>query len=78
MIDTSILMPHKTLEDVMLLLIQGSIFLEGQVYLLLSVCALSKLIFGAICLMIYVAYTKVLIINELVTHPSAMMFHGWL
>ena len=78
MIDTSIPVLHKTLENVMLILMQGSIFLEGLVPLLPSVYALIKLLLHARFHMFYVAWTKVVIIDEIVNHPSVTMFLGWL
>ena len=76
MIDTSIPVLHKTLENVMLILMQGSIFLEGLVPLLPSVYALIKLLLHARFHMFYVAWTKVVIIDEIVNHPSVTMFLG--
>ena len=71
-------MLNNTLKDVILFLMQGIIFIGGKVSILLSVCELSKLLFGSICHVIYVAWTKVVIVNVLVTHPYVTMFLGWL
>ena len=57
---------------------QGSIFLEGPVSILHSVCELSKLLFGASFYMVCDSWTKVVIIDELLTHPSVIIFLGWL
>ena len=57
---------------------QGSIILEGTVYLIPSLCAMSKLIFCDSCHMVDVAWTKILIIYELVAHPSVTIFLGWI
>ena len=62
----------------MMILMQGSIFLEGLVPLLPSVYALIKLLLHARFHMFYVAWTKVVIIDEIVNHPSVTMFLGWL
>ena len=71
-------MLHENLDGVILILIKGSIFIKGPVSLLPSVCAPTKILFGAIYHMIYVAWTKLVIINDLVTHHSVRMFLGWL
>ena len=71
-------MLHKTLEDVILLLMKGSIFIEGPVSLLPSVYALSKLIFGSSSHMIYVDCTNLVNINELVIHISVTIFLSWI
>ena len=71
-------MIHETTEDVILILIQGRIFLEGPASVLPSICALSKLLFGARCHIIYVVWSRVLIMDELVTHPSVTLFLGWI
>ena len=62
----------------MFLLMKASILLKGPVSLLPSVSALSKLLFCASCHVVCVAWTKVVIIYELVAHYSVTVFLGWL
>ena len=58
----------------MLLLMKGNIFIEGKFYFLPSVSALRKLLLCAIIHMVYVAWTKVVIIYELLAHYSITIF----
>ena len=76
--DDIILMIYDTLEDVTLHLMQCIIFLECRVFIFHSVCALIKLLFCAIYHMIYVTWTKVVIINLVVTHPSVTIVFEYL
>ena len=55
---------------------QGGIILEVQFYSLPSVGALRNLLVRAICHMIDVAWTKIMVLDELVTHPSITMLLG--
>ena len=62
----------------MLLHVKGSILLEGPIYLSPNVSVLSKLLLCASRHVVYVDCTKVVIIYELVDHPSIMMFIEWI
>ena len=62
----------------MLLLMQGIIFLKSPVSILPSVCELSKILFGDSCHMIYVDWTELVIMNELISHPPDTMFIRWI
>ena len=61
-----------------MLLIQGSILLEGPVSLLPSVSALIKLILCASRHVVYVYWNQVVILYELVAHSSITIFLGWI
>ena len=78
LIITTIILRNKTFKDFMLIFMQGSIFLEGLVSLLPIVYALRKLLLRASWHMVYVDWTKVVIIDELETHPSVTMFLSWI
>ena len=60
----------------MLLLMQGGILIEYPISILPS--ALIKLIFRASRHMVYVSWSKVVIIYEIVAHSSIKMFLGWI
>ena len=62
----------------MLILMQGRIFIEVPVYLLPSVSALSKILLCASRHVVNVAWTKVVIVYEILSHFPITMFLGWL
>ena len=62
----------------MMLLMQDSIFLEGPVSLFSSLGALSKIILRASLHVVYVAWTKAVVVYDLVAYSSITMFLGWL
>ena len=62
----------------MLLLMQGSILLGGLVSILPNVSALIKLLLQASRHAVYVDWTKVVFVYELVFHSSISMFLVWL
>ena len=53
--------------------IQGSILLEGPVSLLSSVSALGKLLLRSSRHVVYVAWTQVMVVYEIVSHSSITM-----
>ena len=57
---------------------QGSIFLEGPIPLFPSISALGELLLRFIRHVVYVAWTKLMIIYELVAQSSITILLGWL
>ena len=64
--------------DVVLLIMQGVILLEVPVYFLPSVGALIKIFLRSSCHMVDVSWTKIMVIYDLVIHPSVTIFLGWI
>ena len=62
----------------MMLLMQGNIILEGPVSILPSVSALIKLLLRSSCHVVYIAWTQVMIVYEIVADSSITMFLDWL
>ena len=62
----------------MLILMQGSIFNEGPVSISPSVGALRNLLLCASQHGVYVLWTNIVIVYEILSHPSIMMFLAWI
>ena len=62
----------------MLKLMQGIILLEGLVYIFRSVSALENILLRARQHVVYVAWTQVMVVYELVYHFSITLFLGWI
>ena len=62
----------------MFLLMQGSILLDGQVSIFPNVSSLSNIFLCASHHVVYVAWTQVVVVYEVVVHSSIKMFTGWL
>ena len=62
----------------MLLLMQGSIFIDVSVPLFPSASALDELLLRARHHVVYVAWNQVMVVYELVAQSSVTMLLGWL